>query len=105
MSILTYGVSFADDITGTYKNKKNGAVLIIEKSGKYYLATMKSNNKQCDFKSRAVLTKWKSNKGYDFKLIDDVILTATIENMNEIKISVPMVSISCDDALDGVYKK
>ena len=105
LSVLICGTSFADDITGTYKNKKKGSVLIVEKSGKDYNVTVKSKEEECSVQSKSELKKSKSGKNMlvfitDFGFSEwDV----TIEKKNEINIWTR--SRLCGEHVDGTYKK
>lgn len=107
ISILNSGTSFGADITGTYKNKTTGAVLIIakDKSGRNYLVTVKSKSEECSGQSKAELTKTKYGD-YKLEFLAGQSFSdwgVTLDNKNQIFIRA--LSRLCDEFVDGNYKK
>ncbi|MCL2123378.1 MAG: hypothetical protein FWH34_04735 [Desulfovibrionaceae bacterium] len=101
--LLIFGTSLGDDITGTYTNEKNGAILRVKRSGKKYIVTLQSKNKECDFESRAELKRW-NNRGFDLGLLD-IGYTTYIKSNEHIYIDVPTAAKHCQAHVEGDYKK
>jgi len=103
ISLLIFGISYGDDITGTYTNEKTGAILRVKRSGKKYLVTLQSKNKECDFESRAELKRW-DNRGFDLGLLD-VGYSTSVKSNEHISIEVPKSAKHCYPYVEGDYKK
>ena len=101
--LVIFGTSYGDDITGMYINEKNGAILKIKRSGKKYLVTLQSKNKECDFESRAELKKW-NNRGFDLGLLD-IGYTTSMKSNEQVYIDVPSTAKHCQPYVEGDFRK
>ena len=98
-----YGRYTAKDVTGTYVNAKNKAVLTIKRSGKKYIVYLRSENPLCSFESRAELKIW-PNRGFGLGLLD-AAYTTNIESDDLIHVDVSPATRACKPYVEGDYSR
>jgi len=100
------GKSFADDISGTYKNNKKGSVFIVEKSDKDYLITVNSKEGKCSFKSKAKFKNTVVENTYRLEFPTDQEYSMWDMTIDEkYGINVRSRSKPCDAFVDGFHEK
>jgi hypothetical protein len=108
MLLLASGTSFGrvrdEGIAGTYVNKENGAILTVRAMGKNrYAISLKSNNSECGFDTRAELKNW---DGIGFNLgLSEPNFRAFIKNDKIIYIEALFAKKHCKEYVEGDYAK
>ena len=102
------GISFArvrdEGIAGTYINSETKAVLTVKAMGKNrYTISLKSNNNECGFETRAELKNW-DGIGFNLGLIE-TNFHAFIKSDKTIYIEALLAKKYCKEYVEGDYIK
>ena len=100
----TFGRVRDEGIAGTYINGENNAVLTVRATGKNrYTISLKSNNNECGFDTRAELKNW-DGIGFNLGLVE-TNFHAFIKGDKTIYIEALLAKKHCKEYVEGDYTK